>query len=108
MSGNGRFCLDPITLYEQPLSVVNRVCLYTPDTESREPEVVSHSVWRVSMQRIPHEKRMVHSLIQPMVKIMRMSGNIAKRKRDEEELSEEECWQLVNFDKIHHFEGFYY
>ena len=34
-----------------------------------------------SMQPIPQEKRMVQSLMNPMVKKMRMSGNTANEKR---------------------------
>ena len=47
---------------------------HTPDYESYEPEVGTHTVRRVSKQPIPQEKHMVQPLIQPMVKKMRMSG----------------------------------
>ena len=51
-----------------------------PDTPESSPEIVPMSVGR-SSKIIPAGKRLVQTLISDVAKKMRMSSNIAKRKR---------------------------
>ena len=54
-----------------------------PDTLESSPEIVPVSVGR-NIMIIPAGKRMVQTLISDVAKKMKMSSNIAKRKREEE------------------------
>ena len=68
------------------------MCVIPPEIESREPEIIADIVRRVSKKQIPQEKRMVQPLIHPMFKKMRMTVNLAKTKRDEEEVMDLEVF----------------